>query len=614
MSKVHRLAAAVILLAGAAAGASDASARWHAWRTSRREFPLAAWSYFGRESKQKDLAIYRAAGLTMVQVPLAYVGEAKRCGLDVVLGSWQGLWRDEEKLKRYVGLPSVSGRSVAGYMLRDEPKPGLFPALGRAHATIYAHDARNALPMVDLLPNWAVNYGRFHMSYRQFLTKFVTEVQPAVLMNCHYPIDPNGTYRDDFYSNAELLREFALRYDIGLMGFVLVNDWKRPAIPSESDLRWIAHSLLAYGAKGLWYWNYQIDDRKLGQGMVDGKTGAPRRVYPLVRKLNREIQALGKTLLSLRSTVVLHTGPDVPKGATRWAKNRLRAIDDLEAERFLVGEFTNQDDAADRDVYVMFVNKRHAMDKAPQDLKSKVIFTTYPEFRCVAVYTKEGGGRELLPDLDGRYAIGIGGGNAALVRFCRDAGRIMSVLARGEGAASKVVALAAAADVDVRSDAPKKNFDRPDLVVGRSNRKTQHAYLRFDLPADFGRAIAARVALTRSSAGAWFFTYQMVAMPEAGSWDETRATWQEQPGGGLPEAAQVVGWIKTQGARHGGKAGDTYSVKTQALVDAINRCQGGSVTFALRRVGTPSTSFDAFASAEHGKLPGPTLELRYVPK
>ena len=49
-----------------------ASQRWHEWRKTRKEFPLAAWSYFSRyEDTRKEYQIYRDAGLNIVQAPQA---------------------------------------------------------------------------------------------------------------------------------------------------------------------------------------------------------------------------------------------------------------------------------------------------------------------------------------------------------------------------------------------------------------------------------------------------------------------------------------------------------------------------------------------------------------
>ena len=595
------------------AGQSPASRRWHGWRRSRRAFPLAAWSYFGRDSHEADLATYAQAELTMVQVPLKYVPAAKQVGLDVMLGSWQGLWHDDAKLAQYVAFPQPGDRSVAGYVLHDEPKPDLFAALGRTHDTIYAQDRRDALPVVDMLPNWAVPYTRFGMSYRELMERFVAEVGPAVLVNCHYPVTPDGAYRPEFYANIELFRDLATANDVGLMGFVLVNDQKDPRIPSDSDVRWMAYSYLAYGAKGLWYWNYQIADRKFGQGMVDGDSGKPRRVYGLVAKLNREIAALGPTLMSLRSRTVLHTGADTPPGARRWATNRLRAVDSFEGDAFVVAEFVNQDDPADQDFYVMLVNKRHGMEQAPGDLAADARFSVFPRFTHVCEYLTTGGAKEVLPDVDGLRCVRVGGGNGVLFRFSREAAGMSRLLEQGEGVRTVSVALTPAADVDVRSDAPREAFDREEMFVGQSETKTCAAYIRFDLPEDFGRALSARLLFTRGEPGRWNFLYQVRGIPGAGEWPEADATWDNPPGGDRAQESVLIGRIRVQGSAHAGKGGETYAVKSGELVEFLNQRGGRGATFELKRLGTPSTSFDAFAAREHPAMAAPTLEVRYAP-
>ena len=65
----------ILLVAGAvwvgsvcaADTSAEATKRWHEWRRSREEFPLAAWSYFHRYAGSKqEYLVYRNAGLNFV--------------------------------------------------------------------------------------------------------------------------------------------------------------------------------------------------------------------------------------------------------------------------------------------------------------------------------------------------------------------------------------------------------------------------------------------------------------------------------------------------------------------------------------------------------------------
>ena len=70
---------------------------------------------------------------------------------------------------------------------------------------------------------------------------------------------------------------------------------------------------LAYGMKGILYfvyWPYP----PLGKSAIVDMKGKPTRLYPIIKRLNGDIRAIGPTLLSLRSTGTYHSGPDSARG------------------------------------------------------------------------------------------------------------------------------------------------------------------------------------------------------------------------------------------------------------------------------------------------------------
>ena len=402
-----------------------ASQRWHDWRRSRTRFPIAAWSYFQRyPGTLAEYEIYAGANLTMVQTPLEQAPNAKAAGLDLIVGSWQQLHlKDEQAWERCVAFPTHEDHRVAAYGLEDEPHPNEFEGLRQVCEHIYRHDQRGAIPIIDLFPNWAVPHSRFNMSYKTYVDTFIETVRPSVLLHCHYGIMADGSTRDVYYENMELFRSKALEHDIGLMGFVLIaahgkasRPFQHYRSPSESDLRWQVYSHLAYGAQAIWYYNYRIEAKGFGEGLVLGKTGTPTEVYPLVRAVNAELLAIGPTLLKLRSTHVVHTNPDIPKGAKPYVAGRLKSLGAFEGRGFLVGEFENVDEKTS-DVYVMLVNKRHEARTRSRDLTATAVFKPRPPFTHVYRYdARTGKPVELSRDASG-YRIEIDGGHGVLLRF-----------------------------------------------------------------------------------------------------------------------------------------------------------------------------------------------------
>lgn len=409
----------LLILAGPPCHADDhlsemAQARWNAWRKGQQEYPIAAWSYFPRYTGSVvEFEMYKAAGLNMVQTSVAHAPNASAAGLQVLLGSWERLHKNLDTLQLYTRVFNKPGTSVAGYQLFDEPSPLEFVDLGKAVEIIYHQDQRNAIPIITLLPNYAVSYSRFQMTYQQYVRKFVNEVHPAVLLSTHYATLKDGVDRREFYQNLELFRTEAARAGIGLMGFVLVTPHLNYRRASEVDLRWQVYSLLAYGAKGLWYYNYRIGDSGFGDGLVTHDTGEPTVSYPWVQKINQEVQNIGKLLLALESTVVVHTGDLLPMGTKEYAPGSLAAVGSIQGDDFLIGQFRHMDAPSDA-VYMMVVNKRH---DPKSEMEAAFSFTLTNAYNQVWRYAQNGQPELLQLSADGEYNLVLPGGQGALLRL-----------------------------------------------------------------------------------------------------------------------------------------------------------------------------------------------------
>ncbi len=402
--------------------------RWHTWRKSRTRFPIAAWSYFHRyESTQHDYDLYGQAGMTMIAAPPEQQNLAANSGLDLILGHFQPLHEDKALLKKAVLAEGVDPARVTAYSLKDEPLVGDYPGLSRAVEYIYMNDTHDAIPIMDFRPNWSVPYKRWNMTYETYFERFIDKVHPAVLLNCHYAVMRDGSTRPVFYANIEYFRKKALEYDIGLMGFVLITAHSFPdnpnidyRMPSESDIRWMAYTYLAYGAQGIWWYNWRIRDERFRTSIIDGETGEPSRYYPIVAAVNRELQDIGPTLLSLRSTGIYHIGENTPQGTTRYADGVIPSLWDLEGEDFLVGMFEHTDNTDDSSVYLMFVNKRHEADTGPSELAAALSFTAHPDFTDITAISKDNGHFSLnsTENNDGvtKVRLSLDGGQGILLR------------------------------------------------------------------------------------------------------------------------------------------------------------------------------------------------------
>ncbi len=628
-----------------------ASERWHAWRKSRDRFPLAAWSYFSRYiGDEAEYQMYADAGLNMVQAPYNQTTAAMATGTDVLFGSWESIWKDPAKLSHYIDYPETHSQQVAGYLLYDEPHSDYFDELALSSEQVYRLDERDALPIIDMLPNYGVEYDRFGLGngggthyqayYETYIGKFVEDVSPCVMINSHYPIMYNGVDRPHFYMNVEYFRELALEHDIGLMGFALVNKHWNYREPSESDLNWMVYSYLAYGAQGLFYYNYRIGDSGFGEGLVTHADGTPHTTYCMAQAVNAELDQLWPVLRQLKSTAVFHTGETVPEDTTPYTAGASAAVATFSKDNFIIGDFVNQDDGGDTNLYVMLVNKHHGLGISSADAASTAVFTANSSYPYVSMYSPSSGEEMLLQADAGTYRLLLGGGKGILLRFSQYLTPGLPVRPPDEDIDPDnpfpeydLTVLTPDADVDIRSSYPANGYDRSVMLVSNggvdpSVSDCAKAYVRFKLPDDFVEALTATFEMSRTVVGAWGWTYDVSVLNDGvageSNWPEldgsgVGTTWNNAPGNDPSSAylftdSTVVGTINSLRTSDGGVVGDRFALIdfSGALVDCLNADSNGYVTLMIGRHGV-STSSDQWASKENATSEWiPALSLKYL--
>ncbi|WP_221414189.1 hypothetical protein [Paenibacillus sp. 598K] len=154
-------------------------------------------------------------------------------------------------------------------------------------------------------------------TYEDYVYRWVNK-QPDVLSFDHYPFLIDGSMRQDYYANLEVIRRQALRADVDFWSYIqsvgVTGVWRAP---SESDMRYQIYTNLAYGAKGYIYFTYQTPASSGGESFFNGlllPDGTKNASYTWAQQLNGEVAKLGPTLMGLTSNGVYHNGT-VPSGA-----------------------------------------------------------------------------------------------------------------------------------------------------------------------------------------------------------------------------------------------------------------------------------------------------------
>ncbi|MFI4910937.1 MAG: hypothetical protein ACIAQZ_04650 [Sedimentisphaeraceae bacterium JB056] len=197
---------------------------------------------------------------------------------------------------------------------------------------------------------------------------------------------------------------------------------------------------------------------------------------------------------------------------------------------------------------------------------------------------------------------------------------------------SKTVEIVAVADTDIRQDSPTyAKGDRTVAVVQNSSGKNKKMYIKFQLPVDFGTALAVdfKIVPEINYNTLWNWEYNLFGLEdgaEGNDWPESSpgeipgqsymsgVTWENAPGNDPATGAMTSDVTeKLNSFNIYSEVGvDVTAVSSQAMVDFINTDSDGFVTLIMTRT-NPSTALDQLATKENTTYAGPRLVITYEP-
>lgn len=286
------------------------------------------------------------------------LGYCQQVGIKALLNDNRLTWQmtDADNWRATVGQvvrDYAACPALLGYFLQDEPNYQVFAPLGEISRELQSRDPRH-LPYINLFPTYASVQQLGTPTYTDYLDKFLSIVKPSVLSYDHYCLQLGGRDADQYFENLGYIRQWAQRYGAQPWNIIQAMTWAPEAMrqPNDQEMRWQVYTSLAYGMKGIMYFIYwSYNDHPAEVGIVD-HLGKPAKLFPIVKQLNGEMKALGKTLLGLTSVGVFHTG-DIPPGATRLGHD---ALVSLPQDKSLVVGFFKDAGGVD---YVMIANRSH---------------------------------------------------------------------------------------------------------------------------------------------------------------------------------------------------------------------------------------------------------------
>jgi hypothetical protein len=302
---------------------------------------------------------------------------------------------DETNIKIKDYLEAFNDENIYGWYLWDEPGNNrkactplnLIPNDDNADINTMAKQIRSdtlfnkKLDFVNLFPTYWDGTPSTE-EYEKYIDAFIAsqEFKPRVLCFDSYPLLKNeyGGFRKDYYSNLEIIRKKSLEYNIPFWMIVMSSEHDYYKKPTFEEISLQVYSALAYGAKGIGYYLYARGWETLGykswilEDYVDNLNVADSLhgdLFVLVQKLNKSIQTLGKILLNLKSTEIIHTS-DYPNKqeeitqslfksnkANSLIKQILNTGEPDTDSKLLIGIFEEKNKLNSNGKYLFIVNK-----------------------------------------------------------------------------------------------------------------------------------------------------------------------------------------------------------------------------------------------------------------
>lgn len=213
----------------------------------------------------------------------------------------EGKERIDEIVKDYADHPAL-----AGYFITDEPGGGAFPALAETVAYLKEKDPAH-IAYINLFPNYAPEWA-LGGTYPQHIEQFIKIVKPALVSYDHYHFHKKYD-APGFFKNLEVVREKSRDARLPFWNIVLsVNHFDFREL-TEAEKRWEAMQTLAFGGKGVMFFTYwQPDDKGMWGTAIINADGTKTRQYEEIKRINQDVQAIGKYLLKATSESVFEYG------------------------------------------------------------------------------------------------------------------------------------------------------------------------------------------------------------------------------------------------------------------------------------------------------------------
>ncbi|GAB3435550.1 hypothetical protein [Flindersiella endophytica] len=314
-------------------------------------------------------------------------------------------WRDNilRTLEQYQAYPAF-----AGFRIADEPNPVHYPRL-RMIADVLKENPPRYLSHFNLVPVYNANADA---AYREHLSRFIAQVDPAFVSFDHYPLFTDGTLRATYFLNHMRVRNAGLAAGLPTWVYLQVVDHWNLKRPTRAELAWQINVSLAYGCKGIKYFTYWTPvnrpDFEFGTALID-KAGRRTQLYYDTGDLNRNyLQPVGRELKHRTSESVVHANDSpLPLGAVAFAPTSyLQAVS---GNPVILGQFKQDGTTSER--WLLVANRSRSA-------AGSTSLTVGAAVSTVAVFDPATRTYQRIPLTSGRsFQVGLGPGEGRLYQL-----------------------------------------------------------------------------------------------------------------------------------------------------------------------------------------------------
>lgn len=275
--------------------------------SSYEKFPIVAWwltpnKYYPKDQKIKDI---KDCGFNTI---LYYDEEkpsadsicrlAEQCDLDIILGSYK---LKSNKAQSYINNLSAN-KNIVGWYLKDEPLFKDLPTLKTEYDNLSLYTQDKPI-YINLIGCRSDKYTGPCPTIGEYLDTIDSLFHPHIWSFDYYPISvdkDNGRIKvqyNQFFKSLKAFHDKSQQTGRPFWSFCETVEYKRPEIErpvaTVPFLRFEAFSALAFGAKGIVNWSYELTKSKKGQfisALIDS-TGMKTPAWFHAQQVNSEISA-----------------------------------------------------------------------------------------------------------------------------------------------------------------------------------------------------------------------------------------------------------------------------------------------------------------------------------